>query len=262
MISQPAGFAKRSPALSNRFGCRLYWRYNREEASPPTGDAYQEFKVPDLVQIVESIRAEFSEKNHVRDATLNRSRELIRLCSLGIRAIHRHEWEGATALLASAREAASVMIDAVAAYGDLNEAGYTQDALKELVEAHVLYAFVRNQDLPGPADLGVPAAAYLNGLAEAASELRRFVLDLIRLGETAQGEPYLALMDEVYSHLITIDFPDALTGGLRRTTDMLRGVLERTRGDLTVAVRQEELQAALSAFDSKVLATPAPGAEG
>jgi translin len=99
--------------------------------------------------------------------------------------------------------------------------------------------------------LAAPPAAYLNGLAEAASELRRFALDLIRLGRTTEGEPYLALMDEVYSHLVTMDFPDALTGGLRRTTDVLRGVLERTRGDLTVAVRQEELQAALRAFEQK-----------
>jgi translin len=209
--------------------------------------------VPELVQVVENIRREFSQKSQVRDATLNRSRELIRLCSLSIRAIHRHEWEEARALLASARQAASVMVGDLAAYADLNEAGYTQDALKELVEAHVLYAFVQNAELPGPAELGVPSAAYLNGLAEAASELRRFVLDLIRLGRTAEGEPYLAVMDEVYSHLITIDFPDALTAGLRRTTDMLRGVLERTRGDLTVAVRQEELQAALRAFESKAL---------
>jgi len=207
--------------------------------------------VPELVQIVEGIRAEFSQKNQVRDATLNRSRELIRLCSLSIRATHRHEWEEASALLASAREAAAVMVGDLTAYADLNDAGYTQDALKELVEAHVLYAFVRNQDLPGPVELGVPSAAYLNGLAEAASELRRFVLDLIRLGRTSEGEPYLALMDEVYSHLIAMDFPDAVTGGLRRTTDMLRGVLERTRGDLTVAVRQEELQAALAAFEAK-----------
>jgi translin len=228
----------------------------------PMGYALQECVVPELVQIVEGIRAELSQKNQVRDATLNRSRELIRLCSLSIRAIHRHEWEEATALLANAREAASVMTAAVAAYADLNEAGYTQDALKELVEAHVLYAFVRNLDLPGPIELGVPSAAYLNGLAEAASELRRFVLDLIRLGQTAQGEPYLGLIDDVYSHLITIDFPDALTGGLRRTTDMLRGVLERTRGDLTVAVRQEELQAALSVFESKVLANPEPVRNG
>jgi translin len=224
--------------------------------------AFRERIVPELVQIIENIRAEFSQKNQVRDVTLGRSRELIRLCSLSIRAIHRHEWEQANALLASAREAASIMTADLAAYADLNEAGYTQDALKELVEAHVLYAFVQDLDLPGPIELGVPPAAYLNGLAEAASELRRFVLDLIRLGQTAQGEPYLALIDEVYSHLITIDFPDALTGGLRRTTDMLRGVLERTRGDLTVAVRQEELQNALSVFESKVLSPPEPGRDG
>lgn len=203
----------------------------------------------ELAQIIEGIRAEFTAKNQVRDLTLNRSRELIRFCALSIRAIHRHEWDEAAQLLDTARQAAAVMIADVVTYQDLFEAGYTQDALKELVEAYTLYAFVRGAELPGPADLKVPAASYLNGLAEAASELRRFTLDLIRLGRCAEAEPYLAMMDEVYSHLVTIDFPDALTGGLRRTTDMLRGVLERTRGDLTVAVRQEELEAALQAFE-------------
>lgn len=205
--------------------------------------------MPELAETIEGIRTEFTAKNQVRDVTLNRSRELIRFCALSIRAIHRHEWEDAASLLATARQAAAVMVADVAIYQDLFEAGYTQDALKELVEAYVLHAFVRDTELPGPADLGVPAAAYLNGLAEAASELRRFTLDLIRLGRCSEAEPYLAMMDEVYSHLVTIDFPDALTGGLRRTTDMLRGVLERTRGDLTVAVRQEELEAALEAFE-------------
>jgi translin len=207
--------------------------------------------MPALTQIIEDIRAGFTAKNQVRDLTLSRSRELIRFCALSIRAVHRHEWDEAASLLRTATEAAAVMAGDVAGYPDLYEAGYTQDALKELVEAHVLYAFVRGEDLPGPAELAAPPAAYLNGLAEAASELRRFALDLIRLGRTTEGEPYLALMDEVYSHLVTMDFPDALTGGLRRTTDVLRGVLERTRGDLTVAVRQEELQAALRAFEQK-----------
>jgi translin len=205
--------------------------------------------LPELAQIIENIRIEFTAKSQVRDATLNRSRELIRYCALSIRAIHRHEWAEAEAMLATARQAAVVMADALTTYADLYEAGYTQDALKELVEAHTLFAFVRGGDLPGPVELSVPAAAYLNGLAEAANELRRFALDLIRLGRSSEAEPYLAMMDEVYSHLVTMDFPDALTGGLRRSTDVLRGVLERTRGDLTVAVRQEELEAALQAFE-------------
>ena len=208
--------------------------------------------MPQLADIIEAIRDEFTRKNQVRDATLNRSRELIRYCALSIRAVHRHEWDDAAALLQTARNAAAVMSADLEIYRDMYEAGYTQDALKELVEAHVLYAFVHGADVPGPAELGVPLAPYLNGLAEAASELRRFVLDLIRLGRTSEGEPYLDVMDEVYSHLVTMDFPDALTGGLRRTTDMLRGVLERTRGDLTVAVRQEQLQAALGAAERRV----------
>jgi translin len=205
--------------------------------------------LPDLSQIIEDIRTEFTAKNQVRDVTLNRSRELIRFCALSIRAIHRHEWADAEELLRTARNAAKVMSADLKSYHDLYEAGYTQDALKELVEAHTLYAVVRGEGLPSPSELMVPPAAYLNGLAEAASELRRFILDLIRLGQTAAAEPYLTTMDDIYSHLVTMDFPDALTGGLRRTTDVLRGVLERTRGDLTVAVRQEELEAALQAFE-------------
>jgi translin len=203
----------------------------------------------ELAHIIEDIRSEFTAKNQVRDATLNRSRELIRYCALSIRAIHRHEWDEAEKLLAIARNAAVVMASDLAIYHDMYEAGYTQDALKELVEAHLLYAFVRGGPIPTPGELHVPFAAYLNGLAEAASELRRFILDLVRLGRCGEAEPFLSTMDEVYSHLVTMDFPDALTGGLRRTTDVLRGVLERTRGDLTVAVRQEELEAALEAFE-------------
>lgn len=208
--------------------------------------------MPELAQIIEPIRAELMAKNQVRDITLSRSRELIRFCALSIRAIHRHEWGEAASLLKTAREAATVMSAALANYADMYEAGYTQDALKELAEAHLLHAFVQGEPLPGPADLGIPAPAYLNGLAEAASELRRFILDLIRLGQTTEAEPYLGVMDEVYSHLVTMDFPDALTGGLRRTTDALRAVLERTRGDLTVAVRQEELEIALRTLEAQV----------
>lgn len=208
--------------------------------------------MPELSQIIETIRQEYTAKNQVRDTTLNRSRELIRFCALSVRAIHRHDWQDAGQLLATAREAAAVMAADLQQYPDLYHTGYTQDALKELAEAHILFAFVRGEDLPGPAELNMPAAAYLNGLAEAASELRRFILDLIRRGQPQEGEPYHAAMDDVYSHLITIDFPDSLTGGLRRTTDMLRAVLERTTGDLTVAVRQEQLQAALRSVEEKV----------
>ncbi len=208
--------------------------------------------MPELAQIIENIRGEFTAKNQIRDTTLNRSRELIRFCALSVRAIHRHDWEDAARLLQTAREAAAVMAGDLQQYPDLYHTGYTQDALKELAEAHLLYAFVRGEDLPGPAELNMPAAAYLNGLAEAASELRRFILDLIRRGQPGEGEGYHAAMDDVYSQLITIDFPDSLTGGLRRTTDMLRAVLERTTGDLTVAVRQEQLQAALRSVEERV----------
>ncbi len=205
-----------------------------------------------LSSIFETIREDFERRSALRDETLRRSRELIRHCALSIRAIHRHEWDEADRLLETARQAASLMVNELADHPDLYFTGYTQDALKELAEAHIVNALVRGQPLPSPEHLRIEYPAYLNGLGEAMGELRRYVLDLIRRGQIAEAEPLLETMDEVYSYLVTVDFPDAITGGLRRTTDMVRGVLERTRGDLTVAIRQDQLRSALAALEARL----------
>lgn len=205
-----------------------------------------------LETIVEEIRDEFEAKNAVRDEALQRSRALIRHCANAIRAAHRGDFDDSEALLATASEAAQELTAGVDAYPDLYHAGYTQDALKEYVEAQVVHAFIRDGALPTPAELSVEAPAYLKGLAEAASEMRRHALDLMRQNRLERAEQMLAIMDEVYSQLTTVDFPDAITGGLRRTTDMLRGVVQRTRGDLTTAFRQEMMRQALREFEERI----------
>lgn len=205
-----------------------------------------------LEAVVEEVRAEFDAKNSARDAALQRSRTLIRNCANAIRAAHRGDFEDSRALLEVARDAAREMVADLASYPDLYHAGYTQDALKEFVEAQVVYAFIKGGDLPTPKELEVEPAAYLKGLAEAASEMRRHSLDLMRHNRLERAEEIMAVMDEVYGQLLTIDYPDAITGGLRRTTDMLRGVVERTRGDLTTAFRQEMMRQALREFEERV----------
>lgn len=205
-----------------------------------------------LVDTIAAIEAELTLKNEVRDLTLRRSRELIRYCAHAIRAAHRHEFDEAQRLLQTAQTAAAEMVADLAAHQDLYYAGYTQDALKEVTEAFLVVAFVTGTPLPGPQDLHVVGATYLRGLAEATTELRRFALDLVRRGEVAEAERYLDIMDDVYAHLIAMDYPDAITGGLRRHTDTVRGVLERTRGDLTVAVRQDQMRAALHSFEQRL----------
>jgi translin len=205
-----------------------------------------------LETIVEEIRAEFEAKNAVRDVALQRSRKLIRYCAEAIRAAHRGDFEQSEELLATAGEAAREMKLDLEPYCDLYHAGYTQDALKEYVEAETVYAFIRDGNLPTPEELGVEGPAYLKGVAEAASELRRHSLDLMRQNKLERAEQMLGVMDEVYSQLMTVDFPDAITGGLRRTTDMLRGVVQRTRGDLTTAFRQEMMRQALLEFEERI----------
>jgi translin len=203
-----------------------------------------------LDTIIEKIRATFMERNAARDLTLNRSRELIRFCSLTIRAVHREEFAEAQQLLNTAKQAAAAMKADIAAHPELYYTGYTQDALKELTEACCVFAIVQHKPIPTPEEIEIDEAAYLNGLAEAASELRRRALDLIRRDRVDEAERMLTAMDDIYAQLVTIDFPDALTGGLRRTTDTLRAVLERTRGDLTTTLQQEKLQKALREMES------------
>lgn len=201
----------------------------------------------DLNSISENIRAAMIAKNAARDGAITRSRELIRHCAESIRAIHRREWDIAETKMAAAQNGANELRSGTSTYPDLYHSGYTQDALKEVVEAFCTNAIVRNLPLPSPADLQVEESTYLNGLAEAATELRRFILDTLRREDTdlPEAERLLEWMDDIYDQLVTFDFPDAITGGLRRQTDVVRGVLERTRGDLTTTVQQQRLQAAL-----------------
>ena len=134
---------------------------------------------------------------------------------------------------------------ALAGFPAVAHAGFLHDAAKEYVEARATAALVSGRPVPGPDALGVEGPAWLNGVAEAASELRRHALDRLRGGDLERAEALLGAMDDVFATLATIDLPDALTGGLRRTLDALRAVVERTRGDVTNAVLQERLRRAL-----------------
>jgi translin len=205
-----------------------------------------------LEKIGEQIRQNFVVKNAARDKAVNLSRELIRYCSLTIRASHRDEWSEAQKLLGEAKRIADDMIAAVRPYPDLFFSGYTQDGLKEFAEAHITLAVAQDKPMPTPDEIGVEYAAYLNGLAEAAGELRRRALDKIRGGHNDESERLLAAMDDIYDVLVTMDFPDAITGGLRRNTDMVRGVLERTRADITISFRDAELKRVMDELGRKL----------
>ena len=206
----------------------------------------------ELVKVVEAAIAQLDATNVAREMALATSRALIRQSANAIRAIHRHEWSEAAQLLGAADTAAAELRERLLAYPAIFHAGYSQDAFKEYAEARLTLALVRDTAVPTAMGLGVEPAAYLNGLAEAASELRRYILDGLRKGSTGDYERLLTAMDDVYSLLVTVDYPDAVTGGLRRTTDALRAVLERTRGDLTATLRQDQLITALKQVEERL----------
>jgi translin len=191
-------------------------------------------------------------KNAARDSALQQSRTLIRHCATAIRAAHRDERDLAKQHLADARQIAKALRQELDPYPDLYHAGYTQDALKEYAEASIVYALLADEDLPDPDELGVEYAAYLGGLSDAVGELRRRALDVLRHDEFAEAERLLGAMDDIYGLLVTVDFPDAITGKLRRLTDIVRGLVERTRGDLTTSLQQGELKAALQSLEKRL----------
>jgi len=200
---------------------------------------------PELAALGQAVRQELDAANRAREVAIPACRRTIRACGSSIRAVHLLRPQEALRLAEEAAEALRLAQDALAPFPSLMGTGPLHDAAKEYAEARLTAAMVADAPLPSPQELQVPAAAWLNGLAEAASELRRHLLDRLRHGELSRGEDLLAAMDEAYGLLVTMDYPDAVSGGLRRTTDALRAVLERTRGDLTTTLLQSRLQAAL-----------------
>jgi len=198
-----------------------------------------------LETIADQIRQKFDVRTAMRDQALAQARQLTRACSLSIRAVHRDDKEGMEIHLVEAQALADKLRNDLKDHPDLFYAGYTQDGLKEFVEANVTCALIQNKPLQTPEELGVEDATYLNGLAEVVGELRRRTLDILRSGYSEEAERLLGYMDEIYSVLVTMDYPDAITNGLRRQTDLARGIIEKTRGDVTFSLRGEDLSQAI-----------------
>lgn len=205
-----------------------------------------------LEKIAEKIRLSFSAKDAAREKVLHLCREIIRHSANIIRIVHRRERIKAKQLLKSA----SILVQELNhEIGDnqneLLHAGFVHDAQKEFAEASITLAIINSEPLPNPEKLQVSYPAYLNGIGEAIGELRRYLLDSLRRNDFSRCEELLSIMDDIYAMLVTMDFPDAITYGLRRTTDNVRGILEKTRGDLTLALRQKEFEERLTAKEEK-----------
>jgi translin len=215
-----------------------------------------------LESIADQIRKNFDARTAARDQALAQARQLTRACSLAIRAVHRDDTETMQAQLLEAHRLADTLRNSLVSYPDLFHAGYTQDALKEFVEANVTCALIKSQPLPTPEELGVEPATYLNGLAEVVGELRRRTMDILRHGYSTEAERLMGVMDEIYSVLVTMDYPDAITNGLRRQTDLARGIIEKTRGDITFSLRGGHLEEAIGRLLTQMNGGQASGPEG
>ena len=201
--------------------------------------------------LAENTQQDFEARHQVRENALKQTRLLIRHSANAIRAIHRGEKEIAEENMQAGKAIVDELKDSLKPYPEFYFSGYTQDSLKEYVEARLTINLLVNEALPMPEEMGVEYATYVRGLTETIGELRRRCLDILRQGYSDEAEHLLAFMDEIYSLLVTLDYPDAITYGLRRQTDLARGIIERTRADLTLALREERLQQSLHEFEKR-----------
>ncbi len=202
--------------------------------------------IEDLQAIAAKLRPYFAAEDDAREKALRSCRQIIRYSADAIRAVHRQDHNKARQLLCSAHELAQELNRDLARHGKLLHSGFIHDAQKELAEGYITLALIAGEELPKPKALGVSNGAYLDGLGESVGELRRYILDSLRRDDFTRCEELMTIMDEIYGILITMDFPELLAHGLRRTTDAIRGIIERTRGDLTVSLRQKNLETKLS----------------
>jgi translin len=202
-------------------------------------------------EIGERVLSRLEATNGARERALAETRQIVRMSANAIRAVHRDDFDEAARLVGQARDMKDGLVAELREHPNIYWSGYVQDAQKEYAEANIVLGIISGRGVPSPEDLSVENAVYLNGLGEAAGELRRYVLDALRRWQPERAETLLVAMDDIYGLLVTVDYPDAITGGLRRTTDMVRGVLERTRGDLTVALQNRNLLDALERAEAR-----------
>ena len=209
-----------------------------------------------LEQVSDQAFKQFSAKHAARERGLQISREVIRLSANAIRAVHRQQFDDGRELLINAESRVKETAQILEEWPEIYYAGFLSDARKEYSEARITLAIISGDSIPQPGELGVELGPYLNGMGEVIGELRRYILDSLRKNSTQRCEELMQTMDDIYNVLVTVDFPEGVTGGLRRTTDAMRGVLERTRGDLTMALRQRDLELKLAALSDGIAPDP------
>lgn len=208
--------------------------------------------MPDMNEICDKIRSRFDAMDNAREKSLAASRRITRNSGDSIKAIHREEWENAERLIDETRKLVLELNETLRDFPEIYFAGFVGNAQTEYAEVSILYAVLKGNPVPTPDALKVDYAAYLNGVGDATGEIRRHILDLIRKGKPEEAEKYLDIMDEYYTQMMSFDYPDAITRGLRKKTDTARSLIERTRGDLTNALQIKGLQDSMEKFEKAI----------
>ncbi len=202
-----------------------------------------------LEEIGKEIEEVLDEKDSVREIAIKSSREIIRIASRVITKLHRreNEIEEIRRIKEEVWHLRSLLLNE---YPDLFYSGFVQNALQEYVEALLLEAIINKKDIPSPKELYVNPSAYLMGCGDVVGELRREVLESLRVGNFNQAESYLQLMEEFYEMLMRFNYPSGLVP-IKQKQDVARALVEKTRGEITIAAMNRNLELKIEKFEKE-----------
>ncbi|WP_457619607.1 hypothetical protein [Methanopyrus sp.] len=201
--------------------------------------------IGNLRETIEDIRGELDALDEARDEAQVVLRDLHKLSSEAVYEVHRGNLEEARRRLDEAAELVSKLHDLLGDFPELLRTGFAENHLQEYAEAEILYSIVKDLRAPSPEEINVSPRAYLLGLLDAVGELRRIVVDALREGDLDRAEEFLGIMEEIYSLTMTFDYPRSVVPNLKRKQDVARSLLEKTRSEVTIAGKTEELKRAL-----------------
>ena len=191
-------------------------------------------------------------REKARDEAYSRARRARTLSKQAILLLHSGDKKKAEENLDESRKLLVEIKEYVSVHPEIGQYEAVTAARQEFSEASILYGLNTKAGYPSPVELGVSSTDYILGLADVPGELRRQTLDLLRVGDIESAERNLAIMEEIYLNLTTVEEVSLFLKGLRRKLDVSRNVNERTRAELTIEASRERLRRKLAEVGEKL----------
>jgi translin len=198
---------------------------------------------------VEKINKKFKDIEERRNSIIKGTRDATILCSKAIVAMHAHKKNESIENI----ERAKKLLQQFKEIGKDDLQKYLYIAEQEFVEAYCLFSISENSVIPGMKSLEVSDISYVMGLLDCIGEIKRMIIDKIRMEGTTNVNTLFELMDKIYGIIYPLAVYDNLMPGLRKKLDVSRLLIENVRAIITEEKRRTIMIEKIQEFEKKIM---------